>query len=527
MGLGLPYVPSLTISLPPETEVGGRFLAMTTPSPSPPISLSSPSAGERLARCTAPPAHSPPLPPSSGCLTQIQTLRITSTQALIDAVTAALPPPSLPTLHQLSYIPPVDYKNPPTAMIFPSLSSLPARGCICQRIRDTWVDPVEAVPEIAPRTVGEVNTRVTELAELHERDTQDLYALLEDAQDVWDGGGGGLCYRDGLARSIRLCRRTHQELQTHRDHVSHMDHLRQYQDSSTASCVLSFRNRPGARQMVETLRFIRGFEAEMSDMQAELLALREQRRTAGQSGPEARIPDHQEASGDADNDYRPRHPVLQILWGIIHRSNIDYAERIWEEFVQSIQTFLIDKKNLTTAVRGKKKSTPLLIPSIRFTKLIIYYLKTKHNIHPRTNSPIHYSHDETVIGTLRSVGKDGREIFGMPIPNALLTDVIKRAPYYGEYLEHVAKYQQYLNEERGKAGEEGVTESLKATKVTKPKAAKQTKPSAPKAAKVTKPADDKAPKQTSSQPPKSTLAPTEHSRGGKTMDKSCNQSGDI
>nr|GEY89056.1 tRNA modification GTPase mnme [Tanacetum cinerariifolium] len=31
--------------------------------------------------------------------------------------------------------------------------------------------------------VGEVNTRVTELAELHEHDTQDLYALLEDAYD--------------------------------------------------------------------------------------------------------------------------------------------------------------------------------------------------------------------------------------------------------------------------------------------------------------------------------------------------------
>nr|GFC94782.1 hypothetical protein [Tanacetum cinerariifolium] len=25
------------------------------------------------------------------------------------------------------------------------------------------------------------------------------------------------------------------------------------------------------------------------------------------------------------------HPVLQFLWGIIHSSNIDYAERIWEE----------------------------------------------------------------------------------------------------------------------------------------------------------------------------------------------------
>ncbi|GKG51515.1 hypothetical protein Tco_0541899, partial [Tanacetum coccineum] len=45
----------------------------------------------------------------------------------------------------------------------------------------TWVDPAEAAPEIAPMTVGEVNTRVTELAELHEHDTQDLYALLEDA----------------------------------------------------------------------------------------------------------------------------------------------------------------------------------------------------------------------------------------------------------------------------------------------------------------------------------------------------------
>ncbi|GKC02047.1 hypothetical protein Tco_0993657 [Tanacetum coccineum] len=31
--------------------------------------------------------------------------------------------------------------------------------------------------------LGDVNTRVTELAELHKHDTQDLYALLKDAQD--------------------------------------------------------------------------------------------------------------------------------------------------------------------------------------------------------------------------------------------------------------------------------------------------------------------------------------------------------
>ncbi|GKE83282.1 hypothetical protein Tco_1553282, partial [Tanacetum coccineum] len=100
-----------SISLLPEAEVE-RLLAMPTPPPSPTISLSPPSAGERLARCTAPSAHSspPPVPspflPSSGCPTQTQTLRIASTQALIDAVTAALPSPPLPPLPPSLYIPP-------------------------------------------------------------------------------------------------------------------------------------------------------------------------------------------------------------------------------------------------------------------------------------------------------------------------------------------------------------------------------------------------------------------------------------
>ncbi|GJV22448.1 retrovirus-related pol polyprotein from transposon TNT 1-94 [Tanacetum coccineum] len=73
------------------------------------------------------------------------------------------------------------------------------------------------------------------------------------------------------------------------------------------------------------------------------------------------------------------------------------------------------------------------------------------------------------------IGKTGKEVFGMPIPDALLTDAIKRAPYYEE---------------------EAVPESPapKATKVTKPKAAMQTKTSAHKVPKVTKPAGDKAPK---------------------------------
>ncbi|GJU11888.1 hypothetical protein Tco_1134284 [Tanacetum coccineum] len=189
---------------------------MPTPPPSPLISLSPPSAGERLARCTTPSTHSspPPVPspllPSSGCPTQIQTLRIASTQALVDAVTASLPPPPLLPLPPSLYIsPPVDCRDDiPESKRTPrkrpclfalgsryevgdSSTARPTRGRgidygfvstidaearrrgireVGYGIRDTWVDPTKAVPEIAPMIVGEVNTRVTKLAELHEHD---------------------------------------------------------------------------------------------------------------------------------------------------------------------------------------------------------------------------------------------------------------------------------------------------------------------------------------------------------------------
>ncbi|GKD53754.1 putative reverse transcriptase domain-containing protein, partial [Tanacetum coccineum] len=54
-------------------------------------------------------------------------------------------------------------------------------------------------------------------------------------------------------------------------------------------------------QIVETLCVMRDMRREMGDMQAELLALREQHRRAGQPGPDARVPDHQDASRDADS----------------------------------------------------------------------------------------------------------------------------------------------------------------------------------------------------------------------------------
>nr|GEZ46774.1 hypothetical protein [Tanacetum cinerariifolium] len=54
-------------------------------------------------------------------------------------------------------------------------------------------------------------------------------------------------------------------------------------------------------QMAETLRVMGDMRREMGDMQAELLALREQPRRAGQPGRDARVPNHQDASRDADS----------------------------------------------------------------------------------------------------------------------------------------------------------------------------------------------------------------------------------
>ncbi|GKE75878.1 hypothetical protein Tco_1537919 [Tanacetum coccineum] len=187
---------------PPSTDItiGARITVR------PQTSISLPPEAERLTRCMALPAHS--LPPSSGCPTQVQTLRIASTHTLIDVVTAALPSPSLPPLPPSLYIPPpVDHRDeiPESDMVDVEARRQGIRD-VGYGIRDTWVDPTEAVPEIAPVTLGEVNTRVTELSELHEHDTQDLYALLEDAQDRdnMDGGGGGLCFPRGLGLLDRI-----------------------------------------------------------------------------------------------------------------------------------------------------------------------------------------------------------------------------------------------------------------------------------------------------------------------------------
>ncbi|GJT46227.1 hypothetical protein Tco_0954942 [Tanacetum coccineum] len=57
------------------------------------------------------------------------------------------------------------------------------------------------------------------------------------------------------------------------------------------------------------------------------------------------------------------HPdFFKYFGGTITSSNVDFAELIWEEFVQAIQTFLTDKANLGSATKKGRKDKPYVIP---------------------------------------------------------------------------------------------------------------------------------------------------------------------
>nr|GEY73564.1 hypothetical protein [Tanacetum cinerariifolium] len=89
---------------------------------------------------------------------------------------------------------------------------------------------------------------------------------------------------------------------------------------------------------------------------------------------------------------------------------------------ESDQELVQYKRNLAQYTHRKKKATLIVIPSIRFTKLIIYHLQRKHKFHPRPYSPLHLPDEEPVLGYLKFSAKGTkREVFGMPIPGSFIT----------------------------------------------------------------------------------------------------------
>ncbi|GKB68443.1 hypothetical protein Tco_0929855, partial [Tanacetum coccineum] len=160
-------------------------------------------------------------------------------------------------------------------------------------------------------------------------------------------------------------------------------------------------------------------------------------------------------SGDAIMDFVNE---LGYTEGIITSTNVDYVELMWEEFVQDILTFLTDKANLGSPTKKGGKYKAHVIPYCRFTKIIICHLGRTHNIHQRSASLFHLAEEDLRLGNLKFVPKVKEdEVFGMPIPNELISNNIRNAPYYNAYLEMVAKHDQKIAAEKAEKNKPATT----------------------------------------------------------------------
>ncbi|GJS18862.1 hypothetical protein Tco_0413334 [Tanacetum coccineum] len=107
---------------------------------------------------------------------------------------------------------------------------------------------------------------------------------------------------------------------------------------------------------------------------------------------------------------KPRHPVLQMLWGIVTQTNVDHAELLWED-----------------------------------------------DVHKRPESPCHLPRDDFLLGNLKFISKgETDEVFGMAIPKQLITQAIQQSSYYPKYLEMVAKNTKKTPQDNDEAQQEPV-----------------------------------------------------------------------
>ncbi|GJX23277.1 hypothetical protein Tco_0227722 [Tanacetum coccineum] len=154
----------------------------------------------------------------------------------------------------------------------------------------------------------------------------------------------------------------------------------------------------------------------------------------------------------------------------------DTSSKIITHSVQGIQTFFSHKASHQASLKNpKKKVTPLLIPYGRFSKVIIYYLASNNNIHRRPDSAVHHTGDDYVLGNLKFVPKgESVEVFGMAIPDPLITEAIQQSSYYPKYLKMVAENTKKTPQ--GSASVQPATQRATPKKPATTTPVKQTKP---------------------------------------------------
>nr|GFC46482.1 hypothetical protein [Tanacetum cinerariifolium] len=82
----------------------------------------------------------------------------------------------------------------------------------------------------------------------------------------------------------------------------------------------------------------------------------------------------------------------QIIWGLYHKRNVDFAYLMWEDFVYQVKH------------KDTKKSNEMYYP--RFTKVIIHHFMSKDPSTPRRNKVNwHYVRDDHMFTTIKLVSR--------------------------------------------------------------------------------------------------------------------------
>nr|GEZ67680.1 retrovirus-related Pol polyprotein from transposon TNT 1-94 [Tanacetum cinerariifolium] len=111
----------------------------------------------------------------------------------------------------------------------------------------------------------------------------------------------------------------------------------------------------------------------------------------------------------------------QILWGLYHSRNINYAFLIWEDFV-----YQVEHKN-------HKKSNEMYYP--RFTKVIVHHFMSKDQSIPRRNKVNwHCVSDDNIFSTIKVVSRhQNTQQYGAILPIELTNEDIRNTKAYKEY----------------------------------------------------------------------------------------------
>nr|GEW11467.1 hypothetical protein [Tanacetum cinerariifolium] len=111
----------------------------------------------------------------------------------------------------------------------------------------------------------------------------------------------------------------------------------------------------------------------------------------------------------------------QILWGLYHKRNVDFAYLMWEDFVYQLEH------------KDTKKSNEMYYP--RFTKVIIHHFMSKDPSNLRRNKVNwHYVRDNHMFTTIKLVSRhQNTQQFGALLPIELTNEDIRNSNAYQEY----------------------------------------------------------------------------------------------